>query len=254
MNSSLSATRPSLRWLATGLVAGLLTAALAGPGIVAAQDEPPVEGDVIPTITVSGVGRVMAAPDVADINLGVTEQAKEAADAAAKASAAMNAIVDALLAAGIDENDIQTTTLSLSPVYDWEDSPPNIEAWEATNLVNVTVRDIEAVGPVVDAATAAGATNISGISFRVEDPTEAEAAARTRAVADARAKAEQLAGEAGVTISGILTITETSDQPPQPFYLERAEMAVAADAAAPTPVMPGEVELSVRVSIQFRIA
>lgn len=253
MNSSLSTTRSSLRWLATGLVAGLLTASLAGPGIVAAQDERPVEGHAIPTISVNGVGRVMAAPDVADINLGVTEQAREAAEAAAQAAAAMSAVVDALLALGIDERDIQTTTLSLSPVYDWDARPPNIEAWEATNLVNVTVRDTEAVGAVVDAVTAVGATNISGIIFRIDDPTEAEAAARTRAVADARTKAEQLAAEAGVTIVDVLSITEISEQPPQPFYLERVEMA-AADAGAATPVMPGEVELLVRVNIHYRIA
>ena len=105
---------------------------------------------------------------------------------------------------------------------------------------------------MVDAATEAGATNVNGISFRVEDPTMAEAEARSAAVADAEAKADQLAADAGVDIIGILSITESGGQQPQPIYLARAEMAFDG-AAASTPVMPGEVELSVSVFIQYEI-
>ena len=118
----------------------------------------------------------------------------------------------------------------------------------------MTVRDIDSVGDVVDAATAAGATNVNGITFRVDDPTAAEAQAREAAVADARAKADQLAAAAGVTITGVLTMSESGGQAPQPIYFEREMAAGAAMDTAATPVQPGQVELSITVYVQYTIA
>lgn len=254
MNVSLTLARRSRRALAAGLAAGLLTATILGTATASAQSS--TDGDeTVRSINVSGVGRVMAAPDVADISLGVTMRDKEAGGASQQAAEAMDAVTAALLGMGIAEADIQTTSLSLNPVYNWESETPEITGWEANNMVNVTIRDIDSVGDVVDSATAAGANSIDGISFRVEDPTEAEALARSAAVADARAKADQLAAEAGVTITGIITITESGGQQPQPLYLDREEMAYGGeDGMAKTPVLPGEVELSVSVIIQFEIA
>lgn len=250
MNTSLQTTRPRLRWLASGLAMGLLGAAMVGPGVGAAQAQSDTN-DQVPTISVSGVGRVKADPDIANVTLGVTKQGEDAAEASQKAAKAMSAVVASLLDLGIAERDIQTTSLNLNPTYDWDDNPPNIVGWEASNMVNVTVRDIDTVGDVVDTATAAGATNVNGISFRVEDPTGAEAEARTAAVTDARAKADQLADAAGVTITGVLSISESGGQPPEPVFYARAEASF--DSAASTPVLPGEVELSISVFIQYEI-
>jgi uncharacterized protein YggE len=116
------------------------------------------------------------------------------------------------------------------------------------------VRDIDTVGSVIDTVVEAGANQVNGISFRIEDPSEAEAIARSSAVEDARAKADQLAADAGVEITGVFSITESGGQQPQPFYLERAEMAMASDSGASTPVLAGEVEVSVNVFIQYEIA
>jgi uncharacterized protein YggE len=116
------------------------------------------------------------------------------------------------------------------------------------------VRDIESVGTVVDAVTAAGATNINGITFRVDDPTAAEAEARAAAVADARSKADQLAAAADVTIIGVLTMSESGAQAPQPIFMERAAFDTMAAGAAETPVMPGQVELSINVFVQYEIS
>jgi uncharacterized protein len=251
--NTLSLSRPGLRWLAGGLAVGLLVASLAGPAVAAAQSQNDAD-DTVRSISVIGNGSVKAEPDVADISLGVTKQGEEAAEAAAKAAEAMESMIAALLEMGIAEADIQTTSLSLNPLYDWNNEPASIEGWEANNMVLVTIRDIDSVGAVVDAATAAGATNVHGISFRVEDATEAETAAREAAVADARTKADTLASAAGVTITGVISITELRDEPPQPLYLDRAEMAFAAgDTAATTPVMPGEVELMVDIRIEYAI-
>jgi hypothetical protein len=244
-------TRPRLAWLAGGASVGLLIAAVVAPTATVAQtqsaDTPP------PSISVTGTGRVKAEPDVADINLGVTKQADDAQTAASEAATTMAAVIAALQAAGIADADIQTTTISLNPVYDYNDNPPEIEGWEATNLVNVTVRDITTVGAVVDAATAAGATNINGITFRVDDPTAAEAEARAAAVADARAKADQLAAAADVAIIGVLSMSESGAQPPVPIFMERAAFDTAA-ASVETPVMPGQVELSINVFVQYEIS
>ena len=254
MTNTISATRPGLRWLAGGLAIGLLAAALAGPAVGAAQAQSD-DQDTVRSISVNGVGRVKAEPDVADISLGVTKQGEDAKAASADAATTMDAVIKALLEAGIAEADIQTSSISLNPIYDWDNNPPTIEGWEASNLVNVTVRDIAAVGDVVDAATAAGATNVNGITFRVEDPTAAEADARSAAVADAKAKADQLAADAGVTIIGIITISESGGQAPQPLYFQRDTMAMAEAAGdmAKTPVLPGEVELSISVFVQYEI-
>ncbi len=254
MNSSLPLARPGRRALAAGLAAGLLAASFMGTAAVSAQTSTDND-EAVRSINVSGVGRVKAAPDVADISLGVTIRDKEAGGASQQAAEAMDAVVTALLGMGIAEADIQTTSLSLNPVYNWESETPEITGWDANNMVNVTIRDIESVGDVVDIATAAGANSINGISFRVEDPTEAEAAARSTAVADAQAKADQLAADAGVEIIGIVTITESGGQQPQPLYIDRGmAMGGEMDTMAKTPVLPGEVELSVSVIIQFEIA
>jgi uncharacterized protein len=251
--NTLTHPRPGLRWLAGGLAVGLLVASLAGPAVATAQSQSDGD-DTVRSISVTGTGRVKAEPDVADIGLGVTKQGDDAAEAAAKAAEAMESMIAALLEMGIAEADMQTTSLSLNPLYDWNNQPATIEGWEASNMVLVTIRDIDSVGAVVDSATAAGATNVHGISFRVEDATEVETAARDSAVADARAKADTLAAAAGVTITGVISITELRDEPPQPLYLDRAEMAFAAgDTAATTPVMPGEVELMVDVRIEYAI-
>jgi uncharacterized protein YggE len=247
-------TRSGLRWLAGGLATGLLITAFAGPATTLAQDQTN-DDQKVRSISVTGVGRVKAEPDVADVNLGVTKQGEDAQAAAAEAATTMDAVISALLEAGIAEADIQTTSLSLNPIYDWDENPPDIEGWEASNLVNVTVRDIESVGEVVDAATAAGATNVNGISFRVDDPSAAEAEARSAAVADARVKADQLAADAGVTIIGVFSITESGAQMPQPIFMERAAFDMAAAEAVPTtPVLPGQVELSISVFIQYEIS
>jgi hypothetical protein len=245
-------TRPGLRWLAGGLATGLVIAALMAPAATVAQNQS--DSDTVRSINVSGVGRVKAEPDVADIQIGVSKQGEDAQAAAEKAAESMDAVITSLLDSGIAETDIQTTNLNLNPVYNYNTDPAKIVGWQANNNVSVTIRDIEVVGDVIDAATVAGANEISGISFRVDDPSAAEALARSAAVADAAAKAEQLASDAGVTIVGVITISESGGQQPQPIFMAREEASfAAADSSFSTPVLAGQVELSVFVNIQYEI-
>ena len=110
-----------------------------------------------------------------------------------------------------------------------------------------------AVDDVVDAATSSGATNVQGISFRVDDQAAAEAEARTAAVADAKVRADQLASDAGVSIVGIISITEAGTNPAEPVFLGGDTTGGGKGGTTATPVLPGQVEVTVTVSIDYEI-
>jgi uncharacterized protein YggE len=247
--SDLTLPRQRLGLLSVGALAGVLVAAVVGPSMqpVRAADEPTEREHII---SVSGVGTVKIKPDVADVSLGVSIQRDRAGDASIDAANAMAQVIAALQAAGIAEDDIQTATLSLDSVWDYDREPARIVGYQATNIVNVTVRDLEAVGTIIDAAVDAGANSIGGIGFRVEDPSSIEAQARDAAMADAKAKADALAGAAGVTITGVISIVETSSPIPLPYY---AEADMAAGRAASTPVLAGNVDVTVNVAVVYSI-
>lgn len=252
MNASIATTRPGLAWLAGGLAVGLLAATLVGPALGTARAATDTE-EPTHTIAITGTGRVLARPDVADVSLGIVVQSRFAKDASQEAAAAMEAVIAALKELGIAEEDIATIQLSLNPVYDWNRNPPRIEDWEANNIVRVTVRDVSQVGPVIDASVAAGATRVDGVNFRIDDTKALEQEARLAAMSDARAKADTLAGAAGVTITGVLSISESSSSVPPPIYYERAYAAAEGMDMAATPVMAGQMEVQVNVFVTYTI-
>jgi hypothetical protein len=229
------------------LAALALTIALTLPGVAFSQT-----GEPSPRIVVTGEGSVEAAPDLAMLSIGVTTEGATAAEALAANSQAMRGVVDRLKAAGIAPRDLQTSQLSINP--DWQGYNPGeerkIRAYIATNQVTVRVRALETLGPVLDAAVADGANTLNGLSFGLAEPRPALDEARREAVADARAKAELLAGAAGVTLGPVLSITEDGGfTAPAPMF--RTE-AAASDAAPP--VEAGEVSASVRVTITWALA
>jgi len=237
-------------WVALGMVAGLVLAVVLGPALTprAAHAVDGTEPDR--TISVAGTGIVTLVPDVADLHVGVVVQRPKVKDARAAAATAMQGVVKALRAAGVAERDIRTTTLSLQPVYDYQTTgaPPKITGYELRNGVVATVRDLERLADAVDGALAGGGTTLDGISFRVDDPTGAEAQARTQAMKAARAKADALAGAAGVSIIGVASISEQSSPTPWPV-----PYAGAARDEAATPILPGTSEISVSVSVVYLI-
>lgn len=204
------------------------------------------------TISVTGEGRAEASPDLATVTLGVTTQGDTAAAAMAANTTALNAVMQRLTAAGIEARDIQTSNLSLNP--NWQATPDGtsskIMGYIASNMVTVRVREMEKVGPVLDAVVADGANTLNGISFGFQDEKPLLDRARTDAVQDARARAQLLANAAGVTLGRVLSITEGgSYAPPMPMY--RME---AADAAGAVPVSGGEVALAASVTMVYEIA
>jgi uncharacterized protein YggE len=252
MSTTLATARHArTRWLAGGVAAGMLGAMIAGASIapVAAQDSTTPQH----TLSVSGTGTVSVKPDIADVTVGVTVQRDTAGDAAADSANVMDAVVTAIKGLGIAEEDIQTTSLSLSPVYDYDRTPYRLVGYTANNMVTVTVRDITRTGAVIDAATGAGATDVNSITFRVADQAAAETAAREAAVKAARAKADTIATAAGTEITGIISISETSSPVPYPVFYGESAAGAARDVAAPTPVLTGTVDVEVDVAIVYSI-
>jgi uncharacterized protein len=206
------------------------------------------------TITVTGTGRASVQPDLADLRLGVTITAPTVESARSANSSTLAAVIARLKALGIEDRDLQTSIVSVSPQYDYsrEGEPPRLAAYTFSNLVAAVVRDIERVGEAIDAALTAGATNVDRIAFRVADQSRAEREAREAAVADARLKAETFAAAAGVRIDGVAAIVESGT--PIPFPAPFAErMAFTANDAS-TPIEPGTNEVTATVSIVYRIA
>ncbi len=206
-----------------------------------------------PSISVTGTGRVWVTPDLADLRLGVAITARTVAEARAANASAMEAVLASLGAAGVADRDIQTSSLVLSPVYDYSKNtqPPPLVGYSHANVVEATIRDLGQIAAAVDGALAAGATSLDGLTFRVDDPYEAERAARVAAVEDARAKAETLATAAGVAIAGVVEITEVVPHGPIPFPMQRKAALMAEDAA--TPIEGGQNEIVVSVAVTYRI-
>jgi uncharacterized protein len=221
----------------------LVSLLLALAGAAAAQ-EPPRQ------ITVQGAAEADAVPDLATVTAGVDTRAESAAAALAENSETMTAILAAIDAAGIERRDVQTSQLSLSPVYepyrDDAEGPPAVLAYEASNLVTVRVRAVDTLGAVIDALARAGANRLQGVSFDVADPKPHLDVAREQAVADARARAELYARAAGVALGPVVSIRETVEVPGP--ILMRAE--AASDAP---PIAAGTVTLSAQVEVVYAI-
>ena len=203
------------------------------------------------TISVSGSGEVSMRPDTANITAGVLTEGEDAKAALRANSETVAKIFAALKDAGIEGRDMQTSNFGISPRYDRPDrnQPPRLTGYRVSNQVSVRVRDLESLGVLLDALAVAGANQMNGIRFYVEDSTQQTDEARRRAVADARRKAELYAVAAGAELGGVLSISESGGRPPQPVF--RA-MAVAEDAKS-VPVAPGEQTISASVSITYRL-
>jgi len=204
-------------------------------------------GDV--GITVDGHGELSAPPDMATISIGVEARAKTAADARAQAADAASKVITSLKANGIAAKDIQTDRFSIQPHYELQgpDHAMRIVGYDVSNAVSAKVHDLARVSHVVDDAADAGGDNVrvNGILFSIEDPSKARAAAREKAVADARAKAEQLAKLTGVTFEAPLAVEEVSFRAPV-WNMSRAEAA-----ASPTPIEPGENLVALDVHVRW---
>lgn len=208
------------------------------------------------TLALSAEAEVQAAPDIAEIGAGVVTQAADAGSALAANSAEMARVVAALGKAGIADRDIQTAGLNLQPQYRYEQNqPPTLLGFQASNRVQVTLRDLKGTGKVIDTLVREGANQIDGPSFRIAEPEPLLDKARAEAVRKARARADLYAGAAGLKVKRITAISEGFQQrPPMPLpRMASADMIEMRGAPAAPPVSPGEVGLVAQVMVAFEL-
>ena len=254
------------------------TACVSGtPGVPPASTGPAATYPFPPSsqqtgLWVNGEGKATYVPDIAVLSLGIEAQEKTVAQAQNSAREAMNRVLAALKAKNIAEKDIRTQTFNIQPVKQWIEplptprgapepgyKPPPKEVtigYRVSNTVTVKIRRIDDAGTIIDAVASAGGdlTRINSIGFTLDDATPIRAQAREKAVKDAMAKAQQIASAAGVTLGKVTYITESGGFVPKVSDVRSfgAAMALSAEAA-PTPISPGEVELSVSVQMVFEM-
>lgn len=235
-----------------------LALALALPGAAMANDLQTPIAATSTLLTVSADGKTSRVPDLAVFNAGVTSQGATAGAALSANSADMTRVIATLKKAGIADKDIQTSQISLNPIYGQHVVSPNgmvtqepkIVGYQATNTVSIRSRDIKNFGKVLDALVASGANQVNGPSFQIAEPDAATDEARVSAMKAARARADLYARAAGLRVVRIVSISESGGySPPQPIYA----MAVRAKADS-TPISAGEVEAQVSVTVQFELA
>jgi uncharacterized protein YggE len=210
----------------------------------------PADGTLL---SVSASADAKRVPDVAMISTGVVTQAADA-NAAMRANAQqMDKVMAAIRAAGIAERDIQTSGINLNPNYKYaENAPPVIVGYQASNTVNVKVRDLSRLGKVLDTFVEQGANQVNGPSFEVDKPDEAYDEARVAALQKAQARADAYADALGLKVRRIVSISEGGASFPRPMPMVRA-MAADAMMAKETSVSPGESTLSVNIEVVFEL-
>lgn len=214
------------------------------------------ETDATRTISVNGEGRVSLAPDVVMMSVGIDERDADLNTAQTAAGEKMDAIIAALRANGVAEADIQTGNYSIYAERDYEREGQPVTGYVVSHTVTAKVRDIDNAGNVVSAAIDAGANNVGGIWFGLDDPAGAIQQARELAVEDAEAKATELARLANATLGPIQVISEgyAPSAPPVPY--NGADMAfdeAARSSAAPT-INPGQTEVVLTVYVTYAIS
>jgi len=210
--------------------------------------------DNVSKIICNGEGKATAAPDVITITLGVETRNVSASAAAAENAKLMNSTINALLSAGLKKKDVQTSHYSLT--IQTEENPVPAGAaknntppqFVASNQVTARMNVSENIGKVLDAATAAGSNNVMGISFDLKDPKPQMDKALAQAVNDSRRKAEIMAMAAGVKLGKILELSEGYG-----YTSSNAPRAAFSLSAAPTPVLPGEMEITSSVTVTYEI-
>lgn len=207
-------------------------------------------------IFVNGRGEVAVVPDVATLRLGIEAQSHSVAAAQSQANETMDQVMAALTANGVAEKDIQTQYFNIHRVTRWDNERQQeiVIGYRVTNMVAAKIREIDNAGTIIDAVAVAGGdlTRIDSISFSVDDPSAYHQEARQKAMADARAKAEQLAELAGVELGKPTYISENV-YIPSPVYPQRFLEGVAAAPAAETPISPGEMEISLTVQVVYAV-
>ena len=231
----------------------LAAATLTAPAAAAAQTTALVQPIAGTRLDVAASGEVTRVPDIAVISTGVVTRAATATAAIQQNATRMERVRAALKRAGIEDKDIQTSSINLNPEYVYaERQPPRLTGYTASNQVSVRFRDIRKTGEILDALVAEGANQINGPSLTIDKPEQALDEARLKAIANGRARADLYARALGMRVTRLLSVSESGGYavpPPMPMYA-RAE-AMSADAS--TKIDPGEQKVQVSVAMSFEL-
>ena len=201
-------------------------------------------------IRVTGTATIEKAPDIAIARIGVQTYNKEVEPAVADNNKKTDAVITALLGHGVEEKDIQTTSFNVYPERDYNKNPAEIIGYRVDNVVSVILRNLDSIGESLQAAIEAGANNINGLSFTLDDPEPLKQEARVKAIEDARQRAETMAEAAEIEVGKVISINELSSG-----YI--SPVGASYDAAVyknEVPIEPGEVKLTVQIEVVFAIA
>jgi uncharacterized protein YggE len=229
------------RIAASALIA--LVAAL--PPVAARGDDSPPP----PAIVVNGEAVVQATPDRAFVTVSVESRDRNPGEAQRKTAAAMEAVRKKLGQTGVKDDQLRTIAYDLQLEFDWEKGRQIPRDYVARDMVEVRLDDVTQVGTIIDAAVGAGATNIGGVRFDLKEREALEREALKRAVADGRARADAAATGAGVTVASVLRIEEQRVFSPPPAPMPMMMKAAAAEAAPPTQIDAGQIELRAQVTL-----
>ena len=236
------------RYANAALLAALALALVALAGCGAASTT--TAGAAANTVTASGAGTTQAVPDTAEMSFGVTTLSANAKSALDEAARSAEQIAAALKKQGIAGEDIQTRDVSVYPQTVDEDGKQVITGYQASLSVQVKVRDIAKLGEIISAANAAGANEISGPTFTIDDPAPARAKAIEEAVADARKSAEAMAKAAGKSVGAVLSMSSSDvGLVPGPMY----SVSDMAAAAKDVPIEPGQLDITANVVVVFEL-
>ena len=250
------------------LMAAVLVSAVAALGAYAYYTMKQSEGTApgATTITVSGEGKVQAVPDIGVFSFTVLAEGKDAAEAQTKSATANNAIIATLKESGVEEKDIKTENYNLNPKYKYETKPcvafaycppsnPVIDGYEVSQTVTVKVRALDKAGDLISKAGEKGATNISDLTFTIDDETILKGQAREKAIVDAKKQANDLAKNLGVRLvrmSGFYENDGTAYPMAERSYSSDAMMTKAGAVAPQMPLGQNEIKSSVSITYEIR--
>ena len=204
-------------------------------------------------LDISATGEVTRVPDMAIISAGVQTLRPTATAAIEQNAAQMEQVRAALKRAGIEDRDIQTSSINLNPEYQYDQNqPPRLTGYRASNTLNVKFRDLKRTGAILDALVAQGANSISGPNLTIDKPESALDEARTKAIVNGRARADLYARALGMRVVRLLSVSESGGYaapPPMPMVMMAQERSAAAD----TKIDPGTQQLQVSVSMSFEL-
>lgn len=253
MLQALNSKKLTLVMLAAALIAVVIT----GCAPSASAANPSQAGGSVPTntISVSGLGEAFGQPDQATVMLGINISNANVGDAVAQSNEVMDSIIAALVEAGVAREDIQTVNFSVWPEdrYDPTGMPTGERTFRVDSTVQVKVRDMAKVGAVIDAGLGAGANSVQGLNFSIADQDALESEARTKALEDAREKAQQIAAAMGVELGDPIIVSETDGGGYLPYYGIEASAGRGAGGAGDVAISPGQQAVNVQLYVTFGI-